>query len=418
MLIASAMLLICVSSLKFVSNGLLSTRVLANSLRRKSQDMRELRDAAEKARLSAKLETAKDTGMHWRVMEVAELVDESEDCRSFYLVDPYGEPLPGFRPGQYLMVRPALAGAYQTTRCYSLSSSPNGRYWRITVKRQEFDKQPTLPVKDGGLSQWLHRNINVGDCLLIGGPSGHFFLAEDCPRPLVLLAAGVGITPMASMLRWSLEKTPNRPVALLYQVKNFKHWPLGATLHGWQKDFSNIRLQSFMSRSDERELAVAREQMPGEFTSGKFDFQNALSALPNPAGNDYFMCGPEGWMTALREGLIEAGVPETQVHWESFGGTGAQPKTSQPGSADATPVRFEHSDVDAIWDDADKTLFELARENDVEIPSGCLSGACGSCKVKLLKGEVEYDREISIELAKDECLTCVTRPKCEVVIDA
>lgn len=418
-LIASALLLICVSSLKFASNGLLSTRVFTDALRRKTLDMRELRDAAEEARLRAKLETTKDTGMNWRVMEVAELVDESEDCRSFYLVDPYGQQLPAFRPGQYLMVRPALAGAYQTTRCYSLSSSPNGRYWRITVKRQEFDNQPTLPVKNGGLSQWLHRNIKAGDCLLIGGPSGHFFLPEDTRRPLVLLAAGVGITPMASMLRWSLEATPKRAVALLYQVKDFAHWPLGENLHKWQQNFDNIRLQSYMSRSEEKELSAARSRLPGEFIKGKFDVKHALAALPNPQQNDYFMCGPEGWMQALREGLVEAGVPEEQVNFESFGGTGAQPTESQGGGdVEAKPVRFEHSDVDAVWDQAEKTLFELARENDVEIPSGCLSGVCGCCRVKLLKGEVEYDREISVELGKDECLTCVTRPKCAVVIDA
>lgn len=418
-LIASALLLICVSSLKFASNGLLSTRVLTRALRRRALDMRELRDAAEAARLKAKIETTKESGMNWRVMEVAELVDESNDCRSFYLVDPYGQELPSFRPGQYLMIRPALAGAYQTTRCYSLSSSPNGRYWRITVKRQEFGKRPpTLPVKNGGLSQWLHRNIKVGDCLLVGEPSGHFFLPAENKRPLVLLAAGVGITPMASMLRWSLEVTPNRPVALLYQVKDFRHWPLGENLHRWQQDFQNIRLLSFMSRSDESELADARKRLPGEFVSGKFDFFHALKVLPNPEQNDYFMCGPEGWMQSLREGLIEAGVPESQVHWESFGGTGAQPAAANAGSVESTPVRFEHSDVDAVWEDAEKTLFELARDNDVEIPSGCMSGVCGSCKVKLLKGTVEYDRDVSVELAKDECLTCVTRPKCAVVIDA
>lgn len=415
-LAVGAVLLIGIATIQFASAGVATTFAVSGTRRRRRSHLGELRQSAEIARLNSELQSGQDTGLDWRVMEVAEIIQESEDCRSFYLVDPYGQALPDFRPGQYLMVRPAIAGAYQTTRCYSLSSSPNDRFWRITVKRQEGEGEQGLQPQNGGLSKWLHRTIREGDCLLIGGPNGAFYLPKESTRPLVLMAAGVGITPMASMLRWSLERTPNRQVALLYQVKNLEHWPLGVSLHSWQADFPNIQLKSFFSREDEGELREVATQMPGTFIKGKFDFSHARDAL-DYRQCDYYMCGPDPWMNAIRDGLVESGVDEERVHWESFGGTGAQPKAAG-GATEAVSVRFEHSDVDSEWSDPEQTLWELARESQVEIPSGCLSGVCGCCRVKLIKGEIEYDRDISIELAADECLTCVTRPKTEVVIDA
>lgn len=419
---AGAVALLALAVFQFGSAGTLWARSTWKTRRSRQACMWELRQAAEIARLSCELESSDASNLGWRVMEVAEVADESEDCRSFYLVDPYGQPLPDFRPGQYLMVRPALAGAYQTTRCYSLSSAPDEEYWRITVKRQESPDQNLTQKQKGGLSRWLHDRIGPGDCLLIGGPSGQFYLPENSTRPLVLMAAGVGITPMASMLRWSLEATPERSVVLLYQAKDLDHWPLGECLHEWQRDFPNIQIQSYFSRASESEISELAKALAGETHRGKFGVEQALQANATaiaPTGEhcDFFMCGPDPWMQSLRGGLLEAGIAEEQLHWESFGATGTQPKLPNAEAADAVEVRFEHSQVDAQWSDSEQTLWELARESDVEIPSGCLSGVCGCCRVKLLQGEVQYDREVSIELAKDECLTCVSRPTSPVVLD-
>lgn len=410
--------MLLVSGTRFAVAGISSSRSRHWDRIRRSKDTKQRKQAAELARLNSELEsTTIGSAMQWRVMEVAEIVDESADCKSFYLVDPYGQPLPDFRPGQYLMVRPALAGAYQTTRCYSLSSSPDSRFWRISVKRQQEASLATSGARDGGLSAWLHDTIGEGDCLLIGGPSGQFFLPDESNRPLVLLAAGIGITPMASMLRWSLQRTPNREVTLLYQVKDQAHWPLGATLHSWQEKFDTCDVRSFFSRVDESAANQMREEMPGSFSVGRLDSKHAVDvSYANQA--DFYMCGPDSWMTSIREGLVEHGISPDRVHWESFGGVGAQPTEAKSGSAQEVSVCFKHSDVTAQWSDPEQSLWELARENDVEIPSGCLSGVCGCCRVKLLKGEVEYDREISIELADDECLACVARPRSELAIDA
>ena len=223
-----------------------------------------LQRSSSVARLASQLgvPAASSGTPQWRILEVAEIVQESVDCKSYYLIDPYGQALPSFRPGQHVMVRPALAGAYQATRCYSLSSSPDSRFWRITVKLQALDSQYARS-QTSGLSAWMHQTIGKGDCLLIGGPSGQFYLPSESTNDLVLIAAGVGITPIASMLRWSLEHTPDRSVTLLYQVRDTQHWPLGRTLHQWQAEVDSIQIHSFFSRASAADVDVERVRRLG-----------------------------------------------------------------------------------------------------------------------------------------------------------
>lgn len=420
LLTTAAMILLSISAMQFAIAGVMSSRARRGRRLVFNRNLRHLRQAAEIARLSSQLQanSKQKPTMDWRVMEVAEIVQESEDCRSFYLTDPYGQPLPEFKPGQHLMVRPAMAGAYQTTRCYSLSSAPNSNYWRITVKREIPATSHKPRQSNGGLSDWLHRTIHSGDCLLIGGPNGQFYLDEQlATRPLVLMAAGVGITPMASMMRWSLEHSPDRPMALHFQARDLRHWPLGETLHAWKEDYPDCEVHSYLTRESTESLSEARRRLPGQFHAGRVSADDVLK-VRHAEESDYFMCGPDEWMQSLRRQLEDAGIKPERVHWESFGSAGSQPAAVSGPVSNSLPVRFQHSQVDAQWSDAEQTLWELARESQVEIPSGCLSGVCGCCRVKLLEGEVEYDRQISIELADDECLTCVSRPKTPLLIDA
>jgi ferredoxin-NADP reductase len=369
------------------------------------------------ARLTSQLgkTSGSAAAIQWRILEVADVVQESVDCRSLYFVDPYGQPLPEFRPGQYVMVRPALAGAYQTTRCYSLSSSPDARYWRITVKLQDASDD-LARANSGGLSAWIHRTIGKGDCLFVGGPCGQFYLPIELTRDIVLIAAGIGITPMASMLRWSLEETPDRNVTLLYQAKNSEHWPLGKDIHKWQKHFASLQIHTFFSRADAEEIGSLASELPGTFISGKFDGKTAVTLADNP-DTDYYMCGPETWMEQMREQLVACGVPASQIHWESFGSQAA-PISTESSDFEARTIRFALSDIETQWHDPSQSIWELAKANHIELPSGCLSGVCGSCRVKLISGQVQYDRQIGVELASGECLTCVACPNTDLVLEA
>lgn len=369
------------------------------------------------ARLTSQLGNvqASPAAIPWRILEVADVVQDSIDCRSFYLVDPFGQPLPDFRPGQYVMVRPALAGAYQATRCYSISSSPDTRFWRITVKLQEVNAD-SIRANKGGLSAWLHRTIGKGDCLLIGGPSGQFYLPAESTRDIVLIAAGVGITPLASMLRWSLETTPKRNITLLYQAKNSEHWPLGRIIHQWQKDAKSLHAHTFFSRIQAEEMAALASELAGHFHSGKLDGRTAAKLAADPDA-DYYLCGPEAWMEQIRDQLLASGLSTTQIHWESFG-SHAAPLDTERLECETHSIRFLDSDIETKWDDNDQTIWELAKANQIELPSGCLSGVCGNCRVKLISGQVRYDRQIGVELANGECLTCVGRPNTDLVLQA
>ncbi len=415
-----AAVLIAIPSVQFASLGLAARRSARLDRSRQFRRLEKHRNAAQIARLASELESAdcQKAGRPWRVMEVVKVVTESDDAKSFYLADPYGQPLPPFHPGQYIMVRPGLAGAYQTTRCYSLSVAPNSKWWRITVKWQKTESPPRADRKTGALSQWLHENIRDGDCLLVGGPGGHFYLPAENTSPLVLLAAGVGITPMISMLQHSQLKTPSRPVSLYFQVKDLDQWPLGREAHASCRDRSKpVRVVTYTSQvNPETFPRSVCENFPGQFRGGKLDIPTVVAET---AASDahYFMCGPDAWMELMRKQLAEAGVPEGNVHWESFGGTPPSLGEKSAGSL-AHSVEFARSKTLATWANPEQSLWELAQSNDVSIPSGCLSGVCGSCRVKLLKGSVEYDRKVNLSLADDECLPCIARPKSDLKVDA
>lgn len=416
-----SLVLIGIAFVRFSSIGLSSTRQQLSILSWKNLSQKKLRQAAELARLNSQIQNTKK-GQDWRVMEVAEIAEESADCKSFYLVDPYGQKLPAFLPGQFLMVRPALAGNYQTTRCYSLSSSPDSRYYRITVKRQlvEGSEQANnrLP-QEGGLSQWLHDTIHPGDCLLISGPSGSFHLPSvnevDSSKPLVLLGAGVGVTPVASMLRWTLQNHPERPVYVFLQARDLEHWPLGRVLHEWQNMSRRMIACSYFSREDDSFLTELKD-VPGCLRAGKYDASELRKTVHKYPWAEYYMCGPDPWMTALQADLAQSGVPTDHIHWESFG-VAAETKQVSDIPPSGYQVDFAKSHCKAQWDDPEVSLWELARASDVDIPSGCLSGVCGSCRANLVQGQVDYSRKVGVDLSEGECLTCIARPVSDVVLD-
>ena len=174
LLFTVALALIGLSSSQFFAAALQARRTERRWSDRRNRRLKKLRSATRVARLTSELDStfANAKGNAWRVMEVLQVRRNPSIPNRLP-----GGPLPAgssqLPPGQYLMIRPAMAGVYQTTRCYSLSVPPNPRLWRITVKNQSGDTSSTRP-QVRALSSWLHENINAGDCLLVGGPGGHF----------------------------------------------------------------------------------------------------------------------------------------------------------------------------------------------------------------------------------------------------
>lgn len=413
-LIALGML--CLSSSHFAAVGLRTVRSRSRARGVRQGREAQLRRESQHARLASELswQTATASPNAWRVLEVIEIVDESADCRSFYLRDPLGTPLPHFQPGQFIMVRPALGGARQPTRCYSLSDAPGQPWWRITVKRQKDLRSGRTQRDDESLSAWLHERIGVGDCLLASGPCGQFTLDDQLLSPMVLLAAGIGITPLVSMLKHALQRQPNRPVHVFFQAQDEEHWPLGEVLHNWQQECPTLSVITYFSRH-----SPWQPPKHGRVEQGKFNAAAVIKHINSDENAAYYLCGPEAWMETLIDGLASYGVRREQIHFESFG-TSSNGQVSAIGPSHVEPwsLNFTRSGLLLESSSQSATIWEAASTNGLTLPAGCHSGACGSCRLRLLSGQVRYRTRPQCSLLEGEVLSCIAEPVGEVVVDA
>ncbi|WP_019631677.1 globin domain-containing protein [Actinomadura atramentaria] len=236
----------------------------------------------------------------WRTMEVAERREETPDVASLVLREPDGTPVPAARPGQYVSVRVGLPDGARQIRQYSLSSVPGDTAaWRITVKRVRDGGGP-----DGEVSTRLHEHARPGDLLEVSVPFGDLVL-EDGDRPLVLASAGIGVTPMISMLDHlaahgadrrvivvHADRSPDRHALRADQRRLVRALP-GAELHLWYED-----------PADEPDAA------PGYAD---------LSRLDVPADADAYLCGPLPFMRNARADLLRRGLAPAAIRYEVFG---------------------------------------------------------------------------------------------------
>ena len=409
--IAAGMLAVSASRCAQASWSAARRSVAARGLRGSLQS--RLRREAQNARLASELnrQTASTPNAAWRVVEVAEIVDESEDCRSLYLRDPNGAALDTFQPGQFVIVRPALGGSGQPTRCYSLSDSPGQPWWRITVKRQNAPSSAS-PRQRNGLSVWLHEHIDVGDYLLLNGPSGQFVIDTSATTPIVLMAAGIGITPIISMLKHVLETQPGRSIKVFFQVQDEQHWPFGRMLEKWQSERPALRVTNFFSRASHLPTLCH-----GRAMLGKFDADTIISALDAPQQHSVYMCGPDAWMSAHTGELINRGIPAAQIHSESFGGSTASGQQLDTALVAPWSLRFNKSGLTLPTSNERSTIWHAAKVNGLELPAACHTGACGSCRLKLKSGSVCYQQPPTAHCADDEVLACIAQPIGDVSVE-
>ena len=174
--------------------------------------------------------------------------DRSESICSFYLVPEDGQPLPGFKPGQFLTFRLDLptpdGDSEQIVRCYSLSDAPAPDHYRVSIKRVPAPAGSPHPA--GRSSNHFHDHVGVGDLLQVRAPSGHFHIDRG-DGPVVLIAGGIGITPMLSMLNWILAQQPGREVWLFYGVRNGREAMMLRHLRELAAGHPNFQLRSCFS---------------------------------------------------------------------------------------------------------------------------------------------------------------------------
>lgn len=340
-----------------------------------------------------------------------EYADPAGTQCSFHLEPVDGQPLSPFQAGQFLtfsLSPPNAAGASTPiTRCYSLSDTHDPSAYRITVKR----------VPNGQSSGYLHDRIKAGDLLWARGPAGHFTLDPDTATPVVLIAGGIGITPLFAMLRALLSQPSDRAVHLYYGIRTASEAAFRMDLEALRAAHSNLSLNWVYSRLDSAEGTD-----PVGVHRGRIDVALLKRTLPHGL-HHFYVCGPASMLNDLVPALREWGVPSSHVHYEAFGPStvNLNPNADAPAEGVATTavdVEFRSSGRSLSWDGRDANLLEFAERNAVVVPSGCRSGSCGSCETKLLSGEVRYAATPDHDIAPGHCLLCVGRPVTSVALEA
>jgi len=351
-----------------------------------------------------------------------EYEDAARSQCSFHLQPVDGAPLPAFRPGQFLTFTLDVAargpdGAMATrsvTRCYSLSDAPDPTHYRVTIKR--VPAPPDHPEYPPGLvSNHFHDRVQVGDVLQVKAPGGNFFVDPDPNASVVLIAGGIGITPMMSMLRWCAAVQPQRPVFLYYGVRHGRELAFGPQLEALAAAHPAFRLHVVYSRPDPAD-SVGHDLRH----TGRIDVGLLQRTLP-PGRHPFYVCGPPALMHSLVPALADWGVPVADIHFEAFG-----PATVRlPGALESDvaelagiDIRFTRSGRTLDWDGQDATLLDFAERHGVAVESGCRSGGCGSCETRVLAGSVSYESPPDHEPAAGHCLLCVGRPASPLVLEA
>jgi ferredoxin-NADP reductase/MOSC domain-containing protein YiiM/ferredoxin len=348
----------------------------------------------------------------FRPLRVARIERETASVRSLVLVPADTQPLVPAQPGQWVVLRlrprpevPALL------RNYSLSDVPSANHYRVSIKQE----------LNGAASTYVHRHIQVDDVVDVSAPRGAFTL-EPGNRPVVLLSAGVGVTPVLAMLHALAAEPSSREVWWLYGARNRDEHPFAEEAARLLQTLPHGHRHIRYSRPGPQDRPGLDFDTPGHVSG------SVMEALGVPREADFYLCGPSAFMRNLTADLAAWGVPSTRVRAEIFGPSGTitpgvvAGQTRAPhqpaGEPGAGPrVSFARSGLSIPWNDTFGSLLEFAEACDVPVRWSCRTGVCHTCESGLISGAVRYAPEPLEEPAKGNILICCSRPTVEVVLD-
>ena len=313
----------------------------------------------------------------WRVQSVQQ---ESADIRSLVLA-PEAGAAPDFAAGQHLPIRITTAAGETLLRTYSLSSAPSDGQLRISVKAQ------------GVVSRHLHEQVQVGDVLDVRPPLGSFTLNSDSKRPLVLIGAGVGITPLLSMLREQVALGQGRRIHFFQGARTLADLPFQAELRELvQRAGGLLKIHRALSTPEADALSGRDYEQ-----QGRIELAQIKAALPFD-DYDFYLCGPAAFTQAIYDGLRDLNVADVRIHAEAFGPSTLKRRTDgpaatfvqPPAATEPVPVYFSASSKEARWKPDSGSLLELAESRGLTPEFSCRGGSCGTCKTRLLSGQVHY----------------------------
>ena len=324
-------------------------------------------------------------------LRVARKFVETGAVQTFRLMTETGAPLPfHWKAGQYVTL------ALQTPngpirRAYTIASSPNqSRYLEITVKREA----------QGVGSRYLHDDVQVGQLLAVKGPQGDFTFTGDEAEGIVMIAGGVGITPMMSTLRHLTESAWTHPVTLIYATQTLADVIFRDELTAVEKRHPNFRLHLLPTVAEDPNWAGPQ----GYLTPEKI-----LGFVPNIASTRVHMCGPTPMMSAVLPILEGLGVNEGSIFTEAFTSLPFEPG---PGAEEEVSMTFAKTGKTVIARRGEGVI-RVAEANGIAMDYSCRNGECGSCRCKLLAGEVDMPDKISLTAKERKAgfiLACVARP--------
>jgi ferredoxin-NADP reductase len=341
---------------------------------------------------------------------------------SFYLEPADRQPLPSYKPGQFLTFRLEVPkvdgrGCEPITRCYSLSDAPQKDHYRVSIKRAPAPPRSGHPP--GRSSNFFHDHVQVGTTLQVRAPSGHFYL-EAGGNPIVLVAGGIGITPMLSMLNWCQMHQPEREIWFFLGVRDSEQSAFVSHLHAIAAAKPNVHLCLSFSNP------LPADQLGKDFHHhGRVDVNLFRMKLPLKPFH-YYICGPTPMMEALVPALEDWGVPASHIHFEAFGPASIERR--RPASVVAEramgdpsseiTVTFTKSGKRVQWSPQSRNLLEFAESQGIVPDSGCRAGGCGTCQTTIRSGEVIYRQSPDYDPEPGTCLLCVCTPKTHVTLEA
>lgn len=353
------------------------------------------------------LKAAEASRNEWRPYRLARIKDESSVIRSFYFEPADDHALLPFEAGQFLTIRLNMKDtAEPVIRTYTVSSAPGEDFYRISVKREE----------DGHISRHLHDQLKPGDVIEAKAPRGDFFIDPAETRPAVLLAGGVGVTPMLSMalhvVSEGVRTRHMRPLTIFHSAQTTKQRAFSKLFNLLQQQTEGtLTYYSFISNP-------AAHEKPGVDFNGRGrihadTFRQAL-ALDD---YDFYLCGPAAFMQSMYDTVRGLGVRDARIYAEAFGPASLlrQPDDGttmfEPEEeAESSVINFAASGFEQRWSAGDPTLLETAENHGLSPAFSCRDGKCGSCATKIKAGRVAYRTKVTATVAEGEVLLCCSVP--------
>jgi ferredoxin-NADP reductase/MOSC domain-containing protein YiiM len=346
----------------------------------------------------------------FRALCVTKVVPESTQVSSIYLATADGAALPAAQAGEYLTLRITGAGRPAPVRSYSLSSAPDAGTYRISVKQEP----------RGIASSYLNHYLEPGAVLDVAAPRGDFVL-DDGSGPVLLISAGIGVTPVLSMLHQLAASHSERDIWWLHGARGPREHPFAAEAHALLTSLPHAREHVFYSNATlpERHRAYA--------TAGRLS-KELLAGLDIPADASAYVCGPASFMADMRDGLTVIGVDPARIRTELFGslssinpgltGQTRRPPHQPPGPPGAGPlVTFARSGITAAFGGHGRSVLDLADACDVPTRWTCRTGVCHTCVTPLLSGDITYSPAPLEPPADGQVLICCAQPGTDIVLD-